>query len=108
MIAKVDRSTRRRATTRSQRSRAALRETVLLGMMTNTDFLERVLAHPAFAAGDTHTGFLDEHADALLAPPCPPRTTSALLLAAAALAARASTIASRSPSRSRRWAQWRP
>jgi acetyl-CoA carboxylase biotin carboxylase subunit len=51
------------------RARAALRRTVLLGTITNTAYLERVLAQPAFGAGDTHTGFLDEHADALAAPP---------------------------------------
>ena len=51
------------------RARQALRRTVLLGTITNTAYLERVLAQPAFAAGDTHTGFLDEHASALAAPP---------------------------------------
>jgi len=51
------------------RAREALRRTVLLGTITNTAYLERVLAQPAFAAGDTHTGFLDEHASALAAPP---------------------------------------
>ena len=65
------------------RGRAALRETVLLGTVTNTAFLERVLAHPAFAAGDTHTGFLDEHADALLAPPADEADERALIAAAA-------------------------
>jgi acetyl-CoA carboxylase biotin carboxylase subunit len=52
-----------------ERARAALQRTVLLGTITNTAYLERVLAQPAFAAGDTHTGFLQEHADALAAPP---------------------------------------
>ena len=51
--------------------------------MTNTAFLERVLARPAFAAGDTHTGFLDEHADALLAPPADEADERALIAAAA-------------------------
>jgi acetyl-CoA carboxylase biotin carboxylase subunit len=40
---------------------AALRETVLLGVVTNRDYLMDVLAHPAFAAGATHTEFLAEH-----------------------------------------------
>ena len=43
------------------RARRGLREGVLLGVTTNAAFLERVLAHPAFAAGDLHTGFLSEH-----------------------------------------------
>ena len=50
---------------------------MLLGTVTNTAFLERVLAHPAFAAGDTHTGFLDEHADALARAAAPTRPTNA-------------------------------
>ncbi len=40
---------------------AALRETVLLGVVTNRDYLMAVLAHPAFASGATHTQFLAEH-----------------------------------------------
>jgi acetyl-CoA carboxylase biotin carboxylase subunit len=67
------------------RTRKALRETVLLGTVTNTAFLERVLGHPEFAAGNTHTGFLDEHADELR-PPAPSAEDERLLLAAAALA----------------------
>jgi acetyl-CoA carboxylase biotin carboxylase subunit len=39
----------------------ALRETVLLGVTSNRDFLLAVLAHPAFIAGDTHTDFIPEH-----------------------------------------------
>jgi len=62
----------------------ALRETVVLGTVTNAAFLERVLAHPAFAGGRTHTGFLSEHAEALRAPP-PDAEQLAVLLGAAAL-----------------------
>jgi acetyl-CoA carboxylase biotin carboxylase subunit len=39
----------------------ALRETVLLGVVTNRDYLRAVLAQTAFVAGDTHTEFLAEH-----------------------------------------------
>ncbi|MCB9728990.1 MAG: acetyl-CoA carboxylase biotin carboxylase subunit [Deltaproteobacteria bacterium] len=31
------------------------------GVTTNLGFLHALVAHPAFAAGDTHTGFIDEH-----------------------------------------------
>ena len=48
-------------TTACERLRAALAETVVLGPHTNVAFLQDVLAHPAFLAGDTHTGFLAEH-----------------------------------------------
>jgi propionyl-CoA carboxylase alpha chain len=69
------------------RARAALKDTVILGVTTNTAFLERVLAHPAFAAGDTHTDFLDAHAEDLR---CPDPTPEALatVLSAATLSSR--------------------
>jgi acetyl-CoA carboxylase biotin carboxylase subunit len=44
-----------------ERLRTALRDTVALGPATNLAFLEDVLDHAAFRAGDTHTGFVDEH-----------------------------------------------
>ncbi len=40
---------------------AALREYSVLGVATNVAFLLAVAAHPAFAAGRTHTHFLAEH-----------------------------------------------
>jgi propionyl-CoA carboxylase alpha chain/3-methylcrotonyl-CoA carboxylase alpha subunit/acetyl-CoA/propionyl-CoA carboxylase biotin carboxyl carrier protein len=43
------------------RMRSALGETAMLGVTINSDFLSRVLNHPAFARGDTDTGFLDRH-----------------------------------------------
>jgi acetyl/propionyl-CoA carboxylase alpha subunit len=39
----------------------ALRQCVVLGPITNGPFLLDLLAHPAFIAGHTHTGFLAEH-----------------------------------------------
>ena len=36
------------------------------GVVTNAAFLRKVLDHPAFRAGDTHTGFVAEHGNALL------------------------------------------
>lgn len=44
-----------------RRMQAALRQCVVLGPTTNARFLLDLLAHPAFAAGETHTGFLNEH-----------------------------------------------
>ena len=40
---------------------AALRDYVVLGVTTNIAFLADVLAQSAFASGDTHTHFLDQH-----------------------------------------------
>jgi propionyl-CoA carboxylase alpha chain len=67
-----------------ERASAALRGTVLLGTTTNTAFLADVIEHPDFAAGATHTGFLDEH-PALTTPPAADAGTERLLIAAAAL-----------------------
>ena len=47
--------------TACERLRAALAETVVLGPHTNVAFLQDVLAHSEFLAGNTHTGFLAEH-----------------------------------------------
>jgi acetyl-CoA carboxylase biotin carboxylase subunit len=44
-----------------RRMEAALRQCVVLGPTTNIPFLIDILAHPAFVAGATHTGFLPEH-----------------------------------------------
>jgi acetyl-CoA carboxylase biotin carboxylase subunit len=65
---------------------AALRETVLLGVVTNRDYLLDVLAHPAFVAGDTHTQFLEQHL-ATWRPRAGRHRTLAALAAALALAA---------------------
>jgi propionyl-CoA carboxylase alpha chain len=66
-----------------RRTRGALRETVLLGLQTNAAYLEQVLAHPAFAAGDTTTSFLDEHADELVGDALSPDEARVLIAAAA-------------------------
>jgi len=65
MIAKIivhDR-TRRDAI---QRMTTALRETVILGLTTNLEFLRTLLEHPAFASGEVDTGFVERHLDELL------------------------------------------
>jgi geranyl-CoA carboxylase alpha subunit len=43
------------------RLRLALSELRILGVPTNIAFLHDVLAHPAFVAGELHTGFTSEH-----------------------------------------------
>jgi 3-methylcrotonyl-CoA carboxylase alpha subunit len=64
------------------RAIAALRAFPVLGVRTNIPFLIKVLEHPAFAAGDVHTGFIDQYLEALLGAAAP----SDLVLAAAAFA----------------------
>jgi acetyl/propionyl-CoA carboxylase alpha subunit len=49
------------------RAIGALSHTLLLGVGTNIDYLARVLDHPAHRSGDIHTGFVQQHAEALAA-----------------------------------------
>ena len=49
-----------------RRLRSALDETQVVGVTTNADFLYAIAAHPAFAAGELDTGFIDRHKDDLL------------------------------------------
>ncbi len=75
-----------RAATRAEaiaRADQALAETVLLGCKTNTGFLRRLIAHPAFVAGDVHTGFLDANPQIAAEPALATGTLRALLAAAA-------------------------
>jgi 3-methylcrotonyl-CoA carboxylase alpha subunit len=53
--------------------RAALADCDIAGVTTNIDLLGRIAASDAFAAGAIDTGFIERHADTLLAPqPAPP------------------------------------
>jgi 3-methylcrotonyl-CoA carboxylase alpha subunit len=54
------------------RMQEALRRTVVLGVVTNLARLRAIVEHPAFAAGELHTGFVEEHLAELRASPCPP------------------------------------
>ncbi|WP_428311451.1 acetyl-CoA carboxylase biotin carboxylase subunit [Hydrocarboniphaga sp.] len=65
------------------RADKALRDTVLLGCKTNTAFLRRLIAHPAFVAGDVHTGFLDANPQIAAEPELAVPALQALLAAAA-------------------------
>lgn len=48
---------------------AMLAETAVGGFATNLAFLQRLLAHPAFAAAELDTGFIERHQQALLPGP---------------------------------------
>lgn len=68
MLAKVIASgaTREEAVTRL---RAALEQTVILGIQTNIDFLRRIVSHPRFSSGTITTSFIaDEQAALALKP----------------------------------------
>jgi len=66
----------------ARRMQGALAQTALLGVKTNLAFLERVVKHPAFLAGDTDTGFIERHRGDLL-PPAGDVPLEALVAAAA-------------------------
>ncbi|MBI3715955.1 MAG: acetyl/propionyl/methylcrotonyl-CoA carboxylase subunit alpha [Betaproteobacteria bacterium] len=46
----------------------ALAQTAVIGLTTNLSFLQRLVQHPAYLAGETDTGFIAKYKDALLAP----------------------------------------
>ena len=59
------------------RASMALRSFPVLGVRTNVAFMRRLLDHPAFRAGDLHTGFIDAHLDELRDDAPPPATAIA-------------------------------
>ncbi|WP_189217142.1 MULTISPECIES: acetyl/propionyl/methylcrotonyl-CoA carboxylase subunit alpha [Streptomyces] len=65
MLAKVIAHGPDRATA-LRRLRAALAETVTLGVPTNAGFLRRLLAHPAVVAGELDTGLVERETDSLV------------------------------------------
>jgi 3-methylcrotonyl-CoA carboxylase alpha subunit len=72
-----------------ERMRAALRRTVVLGVATNLSRLRAIVEHPAFEAGELHTGFIEEHLRDLPPGRCPPPQAVAALAAALSRSGRA-------------------
>ena len=68
----------------ARRLHAALARTEILGVRTNLAFLERLVAHPAFLAGQTDTAFIEAHRSDLL-PPAGDVPVEALVAASARL-----------------------
>ncbi len=66
-----------------QRLRQALEQYEIVGVTTNVGFLAAIAAHPAFAAEEIDTGFIERHRNDLLPPPGPAPDA---VLAVAALA----------------------
>ncbi len=65
------------------RMQQALRDTVVLGVTHNIPFLQSLLAHPAFLAGEVYTTFVDEKLAELLPPVQPPDDLTLLVAALA-------------------------
>ena len=63
-----------------QRLRAALAQTRVAGVTTNRELLQRILAHPDFAARAGDTGFIARHHDALMSHDTPPAALAAAAL----------------------------
>ncbi len=51
-----------------RRMQGALAQTAVVGLTTNLGFLQSLLRHPAYLAGETDTGFIAKHKGELLAP----------------------------------------
>jgi acetyl-CoA carboxylase, biotin carboxylase subunit len=87
------------------RLRRALSEYSVLGVATNLDFLDALLAHPRVVSGDYDTTFVESHARELLIPVGDERQQArdALLLAALAADADRAQNASVTPRSSSRW-----
>jgi acetyl/propionyl-CoA carboxylase alpha subunit len=80
-----------------ERMRDALRRTVVLGVVTNLARLRAIVEHPAFEAGELHTGFIDQHLGDRPGAKCPPLEAVAAL--AAAVSRSAPDGSSRGPAR---------
>ena len=85
----------------------ALSRTACLGVTTNLALLRAVVAHPAFRAGELHTGFLDAHLGELPRPDCPPPRVLAAALSAAARGKTTSGAARRDPDPWEQAGAWR-
>lgn len=74
------------------RLRAALADTLVLGVPTNAGFLRRLLAHPAVAAGELDTGLVEREADGLVPEGVPEEVYAAAALLRQAPAAPAGWV----------------
>ncbi|MFJ2895795.1 acetyl-CoA carboxylase biotin carboxylase subunit [Streptomyces sp. NPDC087218] len=73
-----------------RRLRAALADTVILGVPTNAGFLRRLLAHPAVVAGDLDTGLVEREVTGLVPEGVPEEVYAAAALLRRSAAAGAS------------------
>ncbi len=80
------------------RAQRALADTVLLGLPSNIGFLQAVLAHPAFRAGETTIDFVQKHLAQWRPQGEPPAAVMALALLAAQAAESAMGAGNRRPS----------
>ena len=67
---------------------AALGDTALTGVVTNVEYLQRIVTHPAYLAGGFTTHFVEDYRDDLNAPLAPPTRHELLFAVCMALHAR--------------------
>ena len=84
----------------------ALGECEVVGVATNVAFLQRVVAHAAFASGEIDTGLIGAHREALLRGPSVPSERALAAAALADLVSLRETAASRAAASSDRWSPW--
>lgn len=85
----------------------ALRETILLGIPSNLDYLQRILQHPEFQSGAIHTHFLDEKATDLASAPLPQELLEQLLAIALTIAPNSSAVSPTPPEPYAQMGNWR-
>jgi len=83
-----------------------LEDTEVAGLTTNLAFLRRAVSHPAFAAGDVDTGFIDRHAGELIEAPGAPAIETLLLACLGILAQRLERAAERAAESNDRASPW--
>jgi len=89
------------------RAERALGDFALLGCQTNAAFLRRLTRHPAFVAGEVHTGFLDANPEIAAPPPHSPERLGRLLAVAALSTRRLTDAADAVPALHASLGHWR-
>ena len=84
----------------------ALSACEVTGVATNIAFLERVVAHEAFARGRVDTGLIDAHRDALLAPSSDAPAKALIAVAAAEFRAIEASTRAKAATSPDRWSPW--
>jgi 3-methylcrotonyl-CoA carboxylase alpha subunit len=89
-----------------RRLRAALAEYQVAGVTTNITFLQRVIAHDAFAHAELDTGLIERHRDALLPSAAAPDDTMLAIAALGELDRLRGEAAARAAQSADRWSPW--
>ena len=86
--------------------RSALAAYQVVGVATNISFLQRLVAHRAFADAQLDTGLITRHHDALFPPAEPPDDTTLAIAALAELVRLREEAAARAQASADRWSPW--